>query len=186
MLSVLLAEQAEVIEPRMSDINWVLIAGVLQPFLVQLITKQNVSSGLKRVLNVILAALVGAGNAIYEDQQNGGPFDWKRAVVVAVGVWLASATAYVHLWKDTTALKAVDAATANIGLGTPLVAVSTPASGDQHPSPPNAPPTPEIETQVSDKSVAERMGQDRFRWTFTAEPIAPPPPPPGEHFPRPS
>lgn len=165
--AVVLAEQAELIEPRQSDVSWILLAGMVQPFVTELLTKQNVNPGIKRVVNVLLAACVGAANAIYEDQQNGGPFDWKRAMVVAVGVWLTSATAYVHLWKDTAALKKVDAATANFGVGTkdevlPDGSVAISGATIQDPGP---------------------LSTD-YEWTITAKPIAakspeiPPPAPP--------
>jgi hypothetical protein len=205
MLTAFLLAQTdtpEIVEPRQSDINWILIAGLLQPFVTTLLTKKNVSPGTLRVVNAVLAAIVGAANAIYEDQQNGGPFDWKRAMVVAVGVWLTSATAYVHLWKDTAALKKVDNATENFGVGTKNAAV--PVSNQEilervedvgqvvvDATPAQQAPPAQLPVEISDPisteaypdmSMAEIHGSDRFRWTFTAEPVipiaSPPPPPP--------
>lgn len=176
------------IEPRQSDINWILIAGMIQPFVVTLLTKRNVKPGTLRIVNVVLAAMVGAFNAVYEDQQNGGPFDWKRAIVVAVGVWVTSATAYVHLWKGSAPLEKLDDATANFGVGTKDAA--TPVSNAEVIETVNqvgqvvvdatstAPALVPAEEPLPEKSTAEITGADRFQWTFTATPMAPPPPPP--------
>jgi hypothetical protein len=182
----------DITEPSQSDVNWVLLAGLLQPLVVTLLTKKNASPGLMRVANVVLAGLVGAANALYEDQQNGGPYDWKRAMVVAVGVWLTSATAYVHLWKDTTAIKKVDDATANFGMGSrdaalrmapvtkddlvealdlaPAQANPTDHRGAGNQAVPG--PVPEDPTRAGPGDPA------LFTWKIEATPIAPPPPPP--------
>jgi hypothetical protein len=214
MLAAFLAQTdtPEIVEPRQSDLNWILIAGMLQPFLVTFLTKKNVSPGTLRIANAVMAAIVGAANAVYEDQQHGGPFDWKRAMIVSVGVWLTSATAYVHLWKDTAALNKIDQATENFGVGKKNAAVpvtnqeilervedvgqvvvdATPANPVAQ-APVSSPPV-DVSQPITieappDRSTAEITGSDRFRWTFTAEPVVPlagpPPPPPVPSVPNP-
>jgi len=168
-----------VVEPRQSDINWILIAGLLQPFATEILTEFNVKPGIKRVVNFVLSAMVGTANALYEDQQNGGPFDWKRAMIVTLGVWATSATAYVHLWKDTAVLNKVDEATAGFGVGTQNSAEPV------QPVPVAPPPVPDTHPPVSsglaDVERARVEAAAGFHWTIQATPVTPiagPPPPP--------
>jgi hypothetical protein len=91
------------------------VAGVVVPLLVGLLTKLHAPSGIKAVLNAGLSAVAGTLTAT---AANSGAFSW-REIVTAIGMtWITSVATHYGLYKPT----AVDTKLApNSGLGRDVI-----------------------------------------------------------------
>jgi hypothetical protein len=91
-----------------------LLAGVLIPLLVGLLTKLEAPSGVKAVMNAALSALSGALATIAPD---GSGFSWKPFLVFWATTWVVSIATYAGLWKPTGVAPAVQRSTGSVGIG---------------------------------------------------------------------
>lgn len=89
------------------------LVGVAIPLLVGLVTKARASSAVKGVANTLLSVIAGALTVMID---HGAHFD-AHLGIAAFFVFLASTTSYKTLWKPTGVAAAIQAATANVGVG---------------------------------------------------------------------
>ena len=89
-----------------------LLAGVVVPLLVGLLTKLNASSSVKSVLNLGLTA-AGALLAVANETD----FDWKVFVVNWALAWTISIATYYGFYKPSGVSGTVQEKTAEFGIG---------------------------------------------------------------------
>lgn len=89
------------------------IAGTVIPLLVALVTKWNASSGVKAVLNAVLALAAGEGAMALEH----GGLVTKAAALAVAYAWITSQSTHFGLWKPTGASSALNTLTPNLGFG---------------------------------------------------------------------
>jgi hypothetical protein len=105
-----------------------MLASALVPLLVNLITKQTASDGLRAVANIVATAVLTVLAL------------WINPGSQPITVWLAlntflfslgtSFTAYKGVWKPTGVSGSITAKTPNLGLGSPPT-VQTPSKGQE-------------------------------------------------------
>lgn len=89
-----------------------LLAGVLVPLLVGVLTKISAPSGLKAILNAALSALGAALAQIVP-----GHFVFKAFLIVWATTWVVSVATHYGLYKPTGVSQAVQSSTATVGIG---------------------------------------------------------------------
>lgn len=95
------------------DVEFVsLLIGTVIPLLVGLLTKLNASSGVKAVVNALLAALAGFLTEAGSDE-----FVLGSAIVTVLLTWAVSVATYYGLYKPTGTSQAVQRSTRNFGVG---------------------------------------------------------------------
>lgn len=77
---------------------WNLVAGVLLPVLVALVTKTNMSS---RLRSLCLLVLTGVSGVLNEWLSTPGGFDWEKAAWAAVTTFVIGVATLYGLWKPT-------------------------------------------------------------------------------------
>jgi hypothetical protein len=102
------------------------LVSVLLPLLVNLVTKQTSSDGLRAAVNMVGVALVAVA-ALWINPSD-VPVTWQLVVNTVLASFFASFAAYKGIWKPTGVSGSVTAHTANFGLGSPPV-VETPNKG---------------------------------------------------------
>lgn len=91
-----------------------LIAGVLIPLLVGVITKMRASEGLKAIVNAGLSAVAGALTAVLAST---GAVRWQSVVISILSTWIVSVASHYGFWKPTGASQAVQSVAPTFGLG---------------------------------------------------------------------
>ena len=95
------------------------LAAVLLPLLVNLVTKQTASDGLKSIINLVGSALITVLSLwINPDGQDVTGWLALNTFVFAI---LTSVVAYKGVWKPTGVSGAIAASTPNLGIGSPPV-----------------------------------------------------------------
>jgi|SRR5688572_4935115 len=89
-----------------------LVAGVVIPLLVGVLTKLDAHSGVKAVLNLGLSALA-AGLATVNEID----FRWHPFLVNFAFTWVVSVATYYGFWRPTEVSIKVQEATAEFGVG---------------------------------------------------------------------
>lgn len=89
-----------------------LVAGVIIPLLVGLLTKLNAPSGVKAVLNFGLSAAAGLLATTTEID-----FEWQPFLINWGFTWAISIATYYGLWRPTTVSTEVQEKTADFGIG---------------------------------------------------------------------
>lgn len=84
-----------------------LIVGVILPLLTGLLTKRSMSSGIKAVLLLALAAATGFGAQWLDALHNDVHYDLTAAAFTAIAVWLTGIGAHFGLLRPTGATDAV-------------------------------------------------------------------------------
>lgn len=87
------------------------------PLLVNLLTKQSASDGLRAVVNVVAVALNSV--VVLWVNPTDVPITWQVCVNTFVASLIASFTAYKSVWKPTGVSGSLAAGTSNFGLGSP-------------------------------------------------------------------
>jgi hypothetical protein len=87
--------------------SWALIAGVLTPILVSLVQQPRWSEGLRAIVALAVAVVVGVLTVL----ANGGFADASGSLGVIALVLVASNTAYKTFWKPTGVSPAIEAKT---------------------------------------------------------------------------
>lgn len=77
---------------------WNLVAGVLLPILVALVTKANMSS---RLRSITLLALTLVSGVLNEWLSTSGGFDWQHAIWASVTTFIIGVATLYGLWKPT-------------------------------------------------------------------------------------
>lgn len=95
-----------------------MIAGLVIPLLVGLVTKINASGGLRAVLNAFFSAVAGAIAVIGTDLERA---ELRTFVVAIVSTWIVSVATYYGVWKPTGVAGSVIDATGRFGLSSPPV-----------------------------------------------------------------
>jgi hypothetical protein len=100
-----------------------ILAGVVIPILVGVITKLHASRTVKAILNFGLSATAGGVAAALAADPPGSVHlrEWVLNIAVA---WVVSVATYYGLWKPTGAAGAVQTATAGFGVGSDVPAYS--------------------------------------------------------------
>lgn len=93
------------------------LVGVFLPLLVQAITKQTASSGLKAVLNLIGSALVTVLAFVLEPGNT--VVNWVTVTNVFIAAFLVSAGSYKFIWQPTGVTGTIADKTSNFGVGSP-------------------------------------------------------------------
>lgn len=95
--------------------------GLVIPFGVALLTKTKSPDWVKNMVTPLLAALSAVGLQITQGllDGTGASLDGYRLVVQAVGLWMASAFAYMKLWKGNPIMEFLKDFTADVGVGKP-------------------------------------------------------------------
>jgi len=91
-----------------------IVAGTFIPIVVALVTKWKTSSGVKAVVNGLLAAVAGA---VAVATQANGVVNVRNTVGAIALAWLTSVATYYGLWKPTGIANAVGEKTQNVGIG---------------------------------------------------------------------
>lgn len=102
------------------------LAAVVLPLLVNLITKQSASDGLKSIINLIGSALITVLSLWINP--DGQEVTLWLAINTFVFAILTSVVAYKGVWKPTGVSGSIAASTPNLGLGSPPV-LETPDKG---------------------------------------------------------
>ena len=90
------------------------LVGSLIPLLTALFTKVNASSGLKSTVNLVLSLVTGtAGYLLLHD----GAATVVALATHAITAYLGSGVSYQNLWKPTGVAPAIQASTADVGVG---------------------------------------------------------------------
>jgi hypothetical protein len=116
-------------QTAVQQVDTVLIATLVSifiPLVVNLLTKQSASDGLRSVVNIVGVALVSVCSLWINPSDT--PVTWQLCVNTLLASFVASFASYKGLWKPTGISGAVAAKTANIGIGSPPV-VETPYKG---------------------------------------------------------
>lgn len=74
---------------------------VLLPLLTQAITNSSASAQYKAILNLLVAAVIGALTPFLTGAQAIGSANWTAVAVSALSVWLVSIVSHYGLWKPT-------------------------------------------------------------------------------------
>lgn len=127
-----------------------LLSGTVVPLLTGVVTKQLASARLKAIANLVLA--VGAGLLAALTLHNGA-LTWDQIVAAVGQAYIASGITYNHLWKPTGVAAAVQAKTANLGIG--------PAAEVPPPPPPEEPPVPKPAAAPVAKPAAKRAAKPK-------------------------
>ena len=108
----------EIIQLDVTVVTFVL--GSLVPLVVALATKLNASSSVKAVVNVVVSVTVGVCGFLLAHDGATTPLALVGAVITA---YLGSGVSYQHFWKPTGVAPAIQASTANVGIGSSTAAV---------------------------------------------------------------
>lgn len=93
-----------------------LVSGAVIPLLVGALAKLRASSTVKSVLNLALSFLTGAvGYLALHD----GSGRWQEVVTAGMATWIVSGVSYQNLWRPNGVAAAVQARTADFGIGRP-------------------------------------------------------------------
>lgn len=76
------------------------LIGLIAPIAVGLVTKASTSAGVKAVLLLTIAALVGVGQG-FVDTPAGETWNWQIAVFNAAVAWVAAVATHFGLYKPT-------------------------------------------------------------------------------------
>lgn len=90
-----------------------LIAGLVIPLLVALVSKRVASSGVKGLLNALLSAIAGI---IVVGIDNNGAFEANAVLNAGIATFVTSISAYYGIWKPTGVAQGVRNATADFGV----------------------------------------------------------------------
>lgn len=102
------------------QVDTVLVATLVSifiPLVVNLVTKQTASDGLRSVVNLIGVALTSVVTLWINPSDI--PITWQLCVNTALASFVASFSAYKGLWKPTGVSGSVAAATPEFGIGSP-------------------------------------------------------------------
>jgi len=78
-----------------------LALGTLLPVLVGLVTKASWGGGVRAVLLAALSALSGVLSSALDAANSGAAWDWRSALITAVGVWVSAVATHFGLWNPT-------------------------------------------------------------------------------------
>ena len=99
----------------LSPANVAMLLGLLIPILVSLLAKENVSNGVKIVLNLVLTAAASVvGTLVAPD---GSHFTWTTFVISWIAAFLTSTLAYLGVYKPAGISGGITSATPNFGVG---------------------------------------------------------------------
>ncbi len=98
--------------------NVAMYVGLVVPFLVAVVSKKVASSGLKGVLNLLLSSIAGSAVYLASDVDT---YDVRGFVTASLNTFVVSVAAYYGVYKPTGATASVNSATANFGLGKPVL-----------------------------------------------------------------
>ncbi len=107
-------DYAEILNPA----NVAMYVGLAIPFLVALVSKKVASSGLKGVLNLLLSSIAGSAVYLASDVDT---YDVRGFITASLNTFVVSVAAYYGVYKPTGATASVNSATANFGLGKPVL-----------------------------------------------------------------
>jgi hypothetical protein len=102
------------------QLDTVLIASLVSiflPIVVNFVTKQSASDGVKSVVNILGVALVSVCSLWINPSDV--PVTWQLCVNTALASFVASLAAYKGVWKPTGVSGSVAAASSNFGIGSP-------------------------------------------------------------------
>jgi len=99
------------------------LAAVVLPLLVNLITKQTASDGLKSIINLIGSAIITV-LSLWINPDGQDVTVWL-AINTFIFALLTSVVAYKGVWKPTGISGSIAASTPNLGLGSPPVLETT-------------------------------------------------------------
>lgn len=91
-----------------------MLAGVVIPLLVGLVTKISASSAVKAMTNAVLSA-IGGGIAIALEAH--GAVNLKTWIMSIGVTFITSAATYYGFWKPTTVAPTIQEKTRNVGIG---------------------------------------------------------------------
>lgn len=78
-----------------------LAVNIVLPILVDLVSKASAPGGWKATIHAFLVAVIGFGSTAIVALNAGTPFEWRDALVLAVGGWFISTATYFKAWKGT-------------------------------------------------------------------------------------
>ena len=90
---------------------WVLIVGVLTPFLVSVVNQPGWSRQRRQIVAVAVSLLIGVGTVVIGGTVSNWSLAPSELVVVVAAVVGAAQAAYALIWKPTGAAGRVEAAT---------------------------------------------------------------------------
>ncbi|MEV4576010.1 hypothetical protein AB0K16_22460 [Nonomuraea jabiensis] len=83
-----------------------LLVGTVLPLLVGFVNKESASAGAKAVWLAVLSAVGGGLSSALDAVNAGVVWDWRSAIVTAVGTFLIAVGMHFGLWKPTGAAAA--------------------------------------------------------------------------------
>lgn len=118
MVSNLIVTQEGVVTGAYLDTTLLaMLASLIVPLVVSLITKQTASDGVRSIVNIVATAIM-AVLALWINPSD-VPVTWQLVVNTLVLSLISSFSAYKALWKPTGVAGSITAKTANFGIGSP-------------------------------------------------------------------